>query len=201
MFAINSVATTWLGIFMYFEKNGVIMCSDCLVIICDTLTFEVMDLHKYFQKFTKFIWPNIAADLLFYKSAWKSKSTAILGPKNFIKFWKYFWRSTTSKVNGSLIMTKQSEHIITPFFSKYINTPSQVVATLAINVSLTLRSPARCQATKSTPSFIYEHWTTLNIASHMIVEYSRDVKLYMNDMTMRKWQLGKKCQMIDTDDE
>ena len=37
----------------------------------------------------------------------------------------------TSKVNGSLIMTKQSEHIITPFFSKYINTPSQVVATLA----------------------------------------------------------------------
>ena len=45
----------------------------------------------------------------------------------------------TSKVDGSLMMTKQSEHIITPFFSKYINTPSQVMATLEAILSVYLR--------------------------------------------------------------
>ena len=71
---------------MYFEKNGVIMWSDHLVIICDPLTFEVMDLHKYFQKFMKFIGFNIAVDLLFQADMYKSKSAAILGPINFVNF-------------------------------------------------------------------------------------------------------------------
>ena len=41
------------------------MCSDCLVVIEDTSTFEVTDPHKYFQNFTKFIQPVIAIDSSF----------------------------------------------------------------------------------------------------------------------------------------
>ena len=39
------------------------------------------------------------------------------------------------------MMTKQSEHIITPFFSKYVNTPSQVVATLSMSADLMYSMP------------------------------------------------------------
>ena len=54
-----------LGYLCISKKKGVIMCSNCLVIINDPLTFEVTDIHKYFQNFTKFIGFNIAIDLLF----------------------------------------------------------------------------------------------------------------------------------------
>jgi len=48
-----------------FWKQHDMMCSDRLVVIGDPLTFEVMDQHKYFQSFTKFIGPVIAVDSFF----------------------------------------------------------------------------------------------------------------------------------------
>jgi hypothetical protein len=40
------------------------MESERLVILSDPLTFKVMDTHKYFQDFIKFIESNMANDLL-----------------------------------------------------------------------------------------------------------------------------------------
>ena len=97
------------------------MCSECLVILSDPLTFEVTDIHKYLQIFTKFIGPDIAVKSLFTSQLIKSELTAISGPINFVKICKYLCRSTISKVDGSLRITKHSEHIITLFFQKYEN--------------------------------------------------------------------------------
>ena len=63
----------------------------------------------------------------------KNNSTAISGPINFMKFWKYLCRSVTSKVDGSLMMTKHSEHIITLSPPKYKN-PS-AATTLLVGLS------------------------------------------------------------------
>ena len=40
------------------------MGSERLVILSDPSTFKVMDIHKYFQDFIKFIESNMANDLL-----------------------------------------------------------------------------------------------------------------------------------------
>jgi hypothetical protein len=47
------------------------MCSEHLVVISNPLTFEVMDLHKYIQSFTKLIGPAMAVDSC-YQSACKN---------------------------------------------------------------------------------------------------------------------------------
>jgi hypothetical protein len=63
------------------------MGSERLVILSDPSTFKVMDVHKYFQDFTKFIESNMANDLFsqLNKSSFeKVESLAILDSINFV---------------------------------------------------------------------------------------------------------------------
>ena len=52
-----SVASTGLRLFCNLKKNDT-MYSYFLVLIDDPLTFEVLNLYKYFQNFRKYILPS-----------------------------------------------------------------------------------------------------------------------------------------------
>ena len=127
---------TW-GIYVFWEKQ----CNNVLWSLSHhrwPIDFWGRGSPHIFSEFYKIYWAQYCCWLAFLQVSLKSKSTTILGPINFAKFWKYLLRSATSKVDGSPMMTKRSEHIITPFLSKYVNTPSQVVATLCMATTTTV---------------------------------------------------------------
>jgi hypothetical protein len=69
------------------------MGSERLVILSDPSTFKVMDIHKYFQDFSKFIESNMANDLFsqLNKSSFeKSRVIGHIGLNKFRKFLKIF---------------------------------------------------------------------------------------------------------------
>jgi hypothetical protein len=63
----------------------------------------------------------MAIDLVFTGQLVKNESMTLTGLINFVKFGKYLCGSMTLKVDGSLIMTKQSEHIVSCYFKNAKN--------------------------------------------------------------------------------
>ena len=64
------------------------MGSECLVILSNPSTFGVMDIHEYFQEFTKFIESNMANDSTFFKTRLNELRKQVIGHIGLNKIYK-----------------------------------------------------------------------------------------------------------------